>query len=146
MAENASRAVIFGRGPPSGSPHSFLRPWPVIRVIARRTRLAAGASSASGAALGARPADVSGLVIRYAALLVVLGLALGLPVAHATAQQTRSLFFRYLTTSPLVFAVAVAALAATAGIAAFLFPRAGPVARTQWRLLQGLWGLLAAIG
>ena len=96
-------------------------------------------------ALGARPADVSGLVIRDAAVFVVLGLALGLPVAHATAQQTRSLLFGISATSPLVFAVAVAALAATAGIAAFLparrASRADPVAASARP-----WGLWRAIG
>ena len=79
-------------------------------------------------ALGARPADVSGLVLRDAALLVVSGLALGLPAAYATAQVTRSLLFGVSASSPYVFALTAAVLACVAVAASFLPARRASLA------------------
>jgi ABC-type antimicrobial peptide transport system permease subunit len=79
-------------------------------------------------ALGARPADVGGLVLRDAALLVVVGLLLGLPAAYATAQVTRSLLFGVSATSPYVFLLTAAGLAAVAAAASLLPARRASLA------------------
>ena len=71
-------------------------------------------------ALGARPADVGGLVLKDAAILLACGLALGLPAAYATAQLTRSLLFGISATSPSVFVLTAATLAVVAVAASFL--------------------------
>jgi putative ABC transport system permease protein len=83
-------------------------------------------------ALGARPTDVRGLVLRDALLLIAGGLALGLPAAYVAAQLTRSLLFGVSASSPAVFGVTVTTLALVA-VAASLLParqasRADPVA------------------
>ena len=79
-------------------------------------------------ALGARPADVGGLVLRDAAILLGCGLLLGLPAAYATAQLTRSLIFGISTTSPYVFALTAAVLAVVAVAASFLPARRASLA------------------
>ena len=79
-------------------------------------------------ALGARPVDVSGLVLRDSALLVFCGLALGLPAAYATAQVTRSLLFGVSASSPYVFALTAATLAVVAAVASFLPARRASLA------------------
>jgi predicted permease len=83
-------------------------------------------------ALGARPTDVGGLVLRDAALLIASGLALGLPAAYAAAQVTRSLLYGVSASSPVVFGVTAATLALVAVAASFLparqASRADPVA------------------
>ena len=79
-------------------------------------------------ALGARPADVGGLVLRDAALLVVSGLLLGLPAAYATAQVTRSLLFGVSASSPYVFALTAGTLAVVAAAASFLPARRASLA------------------
>ena len=78
MAEERFRAVLSAA---FGFTALVLAAVGLYGVIARRT---AGRRRQFGirVALGARPADVSGLVIRDAALLVVLGLALGLPAGY----------------------------------------------------------------
>ena len=79
-------------------------------------------------ALGARPADVGGLVLRDAALLLASGLALGLPAAYATAQVTRTLLFGVSATSPYVFALTAGTLAVVAVAASFLPARRASLA------------------
>jgi putative ABC transport system permease protein len=79
-------------------------------------------------ALGARPADVGGLVIRDAALLIASGLAIGLPAAYATAQVTESLLFGISASSPYVFALTLGVLAVVALIASLLPARRASIA------------------
>jgi ABC-type antimicrobial peptide transport system permease subunit len=79
-------------------------------------------------ALGARPADVGGLVLRDAAILMACGFALGLPGAYATAQVTQSLLFGVSASSPYVFALTAATLALVAGVASFLPARRASLA------------------
>ena len=79
-------------------------------------------------ALGARPSDVGGLVLRDAALLVVSGLLVGLPAAYATGQVTRSLLFGVSASSPYVFAVTAGTLAVVAVAASFLPARRASLA------------------
>ena len=79
-------------------------------------------------ALGARPADVGGLVLRDAAILMACGFALGLPAAYAAAQVTRSLLFGISASSPYVFALTAATLALVAAIASFLPARRASLA------------------
>jgi putative ABC transport system permease protein len=78
--------------------------------------------------LGARPADVGGLVLRDAALLVAGGLLIGLPGAYATAQVTTSLLYGITPSSPWLFVVAAAVLAAVAAAASFLPARRASLA------------------
>jgi predicted permease len=79
-------------------------------------------------ALGARPADVGGLVLRDAALLVAGGLLIGLPAAYATAQVTHSLLYGITPSSPWFFAGVAAVLAAVAAAASFLPARRASLA------------------
>ena len=79
-------------------------------------------------ALGARPADVGGLVLREAAVLVACGFVLGLPAAYAAAQVTGSLLYGVTPSSPYVFATALSALAVVAIAAAFLPARRASLA------------------
>jgi predicted permease len=79
-------------------------------------------------ALGARPADVGGLVLRDAIVLFVCGLALGLPAAYAAAQVTTSLLYGVSPSSPSVFALAVLVLGLITLAASFLPTRRASVA------------------
>jgi predicted permease len=71
-------------------------------------------------ALGARPAQVGGLVLRDATVLIACGFAVGVPAAYATAQVTRSLLFGISASSPLVFALTATTLALVAAAASLL--------------------------
>jgi putative ABC transport system permease protein len=71
-------------------------------------------------ALGARPADIGGLVLRDAVFIVLLGLLVGLPAALAAVQVTRTLLFGVTPTSPHVFALTAAVLSFVALTATFL--------------------------
>jgi putative ABC transport system permease protein len=71
-------------------------------------------------ALGARPADIGGLVLRDAVVIVLLGLLTGLPAALTAVQVTRTLLFGVTPTSPHVFALTAATLALVALTATFL--------------------------
>jgi ABC-type antimicrobial peptide transport system permease subunit len=79
-------------------------------------------------ALGARPADVGGLVLRDAALLIGCGLAIGLPAAYAAAQVTRSLLFGVSSSSPSVYALTAGVLGIVAVVAAYLPARRASLA------------------
>ena len=72
-------------------------------------------------ALGARPGDALGLVIRQALRLVLSGVGIGLLVAFGVTQLLRSLLFGVRPDSPLVLAVAVALLIVV-GLLASYFP------------------------
>lgn len=96
-------------------------------VIARRTadrRREFGVRMA----LGARPSDVGGLVLRDAIMLFVCGLAVGLPAAYAAAQITGSLLYGVSPSSPQVFALAVAPLGLVALTGSFVPARRASVA------------------
>jgi len=72
-------------------------------------------------ALGATPSDVIGLVLREGAVVIVIGLVAGAALSFAAAQSINGLLFGVSARDPLVF-VAVAALVATAALAACLIP------------------------
>jgi len=72
-------------------------------------------------ALGARRADVAGMVLRDALLLVAAGLVLGFPLAWAAARAVASLLFGIAAVDPMAFGGTGAALIAVALAAAF-FP------------------------
>jgi predicted permease len=72
-------------------------------------------------ALGARPGDALGLVIREALRLVLLGIGIGLLVAVGVTRLLRSLLFGVRSDSPLALGVAVALLLAV-GLLASYFP------------------------
>jgi ABC-type antimicrobial peptide transport system permease subunit len=77
-------------------------------------------------ALGARPVDLSTLVLRDALLLVACGLAVGLPAAYAASQSAHSLLYGVSPAAVHVFVLTSSVLALTA-TAAVLGParRAG---------------------
>ncbi|HLL75958.1 MAG TPA: ABC transporter permease [Pyrinomonadaceae bacterium] len=72
-------------------------------------------------ALGARPADILGLVLRRGMSLALIGLAVGLLAAYALTRLMQGLLFGVSATDPLTY-VAVAALIATVALAACLVP------------------------
>jgi putative ABC transport system permease protein len=72
-------------------------------------------------ALGARPGDALGLLIRQALRLVLSGIGIGLLVAFGVTRLLRSLLFGVRPDSPLVLAVA-AALLVVVGLLASYFP------------------------
>jgi predicted permease len=61
-------------------------------------------------ALGAGPGDAMWLVLREAELLVVTGLAVGIPAALAVSRLLRNLIFGLTTTDPLSYVTASAVL------------------------------------
>jgi predicted permease len=71
-------------------------------------------------AIGATPAAVSKLVIRDALVLVMIGIAIGLPGAIAATSLVRSLLFGVTTTDGFTLATSAALLLATAMIGAAL--------------------------
>jgi putative ABC transport system permease protein len=72
-------------------------------------------------ALGARPSDVMAMILRQAALLVGLGLALGTAVAWYASAGAQAFLFRMASNDLRVFAAAVAVLAAS-GLVACVLP------------------------
>jgi ABC-type antimicrobial peptide transport system permease subunit len=72
-------------------------------------------------ALGARPGDALGLVMRQALRLVLLGIGIGLLVALGVTRLLRSLLFGVRPDNPLVLAAA-AALLIVVGLLASYFP------------------------
>jgi ABC-type antimicrobial peptide transport system permease subunit len=71
-------------------------------------------------ALGARRADVVGMVLRDALLPVAAGLILGFPLAWAAARAVHSLLFGIEAVDPAAFGGTGAVLVAVALAAAFL--------------------------
>jgi ABC-type antimicrobial peptide transport system permease subunit len=71
-------------------------------------------------ALGARPADVLGMVLRHAALLVAAGVAAGLLGALALSRTIRSLLFELSATDPATLGGMAVLLAAVALLASYL--------------------------
>ena len=72
-------------------------------------------------ALGARPADILGLVLRRGMTLALVGLALGLAASYALTRLMEGLLFGVSATDPLTYA-AVAAVIAAVALAACLVP------------------------
>jgi macrolide transport system ATP-binding/permease protein len=71
-------------------------------------------------ALGARPLDVLGLVLRQGMTLVAIGIAGGLAAGVAISKLLGSLLFDVSTSDPAVLATSVVVLAATALLAIYL--------------------------
>jgi putative ABC transport system permease protein len=72
-------------------------------------------------ALGARPSQVSGTVVRRGLRLAAVGLAIGLPAAAGTGRLLQSLLFDTRPGDPLTY-LAVAAVVALASTAAAAVP------------------------
>jgi predicted permease len=81
---------------------------------------ARGRELAIRVAIGAQRREVQGMVLRDAALLVIAGLAVGLPAAFGVSRVLRSLLFQVQPEDPLAYAGAAVVLAATALGAAYL--------------------------
>jgi predicted permease len=71
-------------------------------------------------ALGARVSWVVGLVLRDAARLVAIGVAVGLPAAWIASRWTKSMLFGVTPTDPASIGAALAALTAAALLASYL--------------------------
>jgi putative ABC transport system permease protein len=71
-------------------------------------------------ALGAKPADVSGMVLKEGLALALLGIGLGLAGALAVTRFMRALLFEVSTTDPATFAAVPLLLAAVALLASYL--------------------------
>ena len=71
-------------------------------------------------ALGAQPDNVLWLVLRETLLLVVIGIAIGLPVALAATRLTKGLLFGLTANDPLTITLATLAMIAIAAMAGYL--------------------------
>ncbi len=71
-------------------------------------------------ALGARRRDIVSMVLREAALLCAIALAVGVPSALTLTRQLSGLLYRVDPGDPLTFAVAVALLSAAAMLASYI--------------------------
>jgi predicted permease len=71
-------------------------------------------------ALGARPADVLGMVVRQGMLLVLAGLAVGIAASLAVTRLASGLLINLSATDPVVFVAAPALLAFVAAVASFV--------------------------
>jgi predicted permease len=71
-------------------------------------------------ALGAEPKNVQWLVLRETLLLVLIGVAIGLPVALASSRLISSQLFGLKATDPLTIAMATLLLLAVAAVAGYL--------------------------
>jgi predicted permease len=72
-------------------------------------------------ALGARPGDILSMVLRQAALMIVIGLTIGLAGAYAVGQLVKTLLFETPPDDPATFAV-VSGLLAVVALSASLVP------------------------
>jgi predicted permease len=71
-------------------------------------------------ALGAARADVLWLVLREAAVLVLAGALVGIPLAYAAGRSAGSLLYGVRALDPAAYGIATAALVLVASLAAFL--------------------------
>jgi predicted permease len=71
-------------------------------------------------ALGARPGDVSGMVLKEGLALALLGIVLGLGGAFAVTRAMRALLYEVSPTDPATFAAVPVLLAAVALLASYL--------------------------
>jgi len=84
-------------------------------TVARRTR-----DIGIRLALGAQPGGVLWMVLRETLLLVVTGVAVGLPVAFAGTRLLKSMLFGLGLVDPVAIAVSAMSLVVVAGLAGFL--------------------------
>jgi predicted permease len=102
-------------------------------VVAQRT-----AEIGIRLALGARPADVYMLVLRQGLLVALVGVALGLVAAAASARLMGSLLFEVSARDPVTYAAAAVLLTAVSTAATFLpARRAAAIAPSTALRLQG---------
>ncbi|HUO30268.1 MAG TPA: FtsX-like permease family protein, partial [Bryobacteraceae bacterium] len=87
----------------------------ITYTVARRTR-----EFGLRVALGALQRDVIWLVMRDVLLLVVAGLAVGVPLAFALSTLVRSQLFGLDANDPATIIAAVTALSLAAGLAGFV--------------------------
>jgi predicted permease len=71
-------------------------------------------------ALGAEPTDVLRMVLRETTLLVLVGIAIGVPVALATTRLLSSLLFGLTPSDPITILLAILAMVAVALFAGYL--------------------------
>ena len=69
-------------------------------------------------ALGARPGEVAGMILRESALLTGTGLAIGAAGAFALARLANGLLYGVSASDPAAFAITTAILAGVAAVAA----------------------------
>jgi putative ABC transport system permease protein len=84
-------------------------------LVSRRTR-----EIGIRVALGARPADVLGMVLKEGAVVAGVGVAIGLPLAALLGMALSSLLYEVKPLDPVVFTTAPAVLAAAAMVATWL--------------------------
>jgi ABC-type antimicrobial peptide transport system permease subunit len=84
-------------------------------VVARRTR-----EIGVRMALGASRVDLTVLVVREALMMVLVGVALGVPIAIAATRGLRSLLFHVTPLDPVSLLLTAIVLLLVAGLAAFL--------------------------
>jgi ABC-type antimicrobial peptide transport system permease subunit len=84
-------------------------------TVARRTR-----DIGIRMALGAQPSGLLWLVLRETLLLVVVGVAVGLPVAFAGTHLLKSMLFGLGLVDPVAIVVSAMSLAVVAALAGFL--------------------------
>lgn len=71
-------------------------------------------------ALGARQEDILRKVLREALVLVLVGVAIGIPIALGALRLISSMLFGLKPTDPLTLAMAIAFMLAVAALAAYL--------------------------
>ncbi len=76
-------------------------------------------------ALGARPGEIIGMVVRQNLMLVTAGLALGILLAVPTTRLMRGLLYQVGPNDPVTFAAIAVLLAAVGCLAAYLPARMG---------------------
>jgi ABC-type antimicrobial peptide transport system permease subunit len=71
-------------------------------------------------ALGARPADVLAMVLREGLLVVIIGVAAGVPIALLTTHVVQKLLFGINATDPVTIGAAAALMILVSSIAGFV--------------------------
>ena len=71
-------------------------------------------------AIGAKRADVVGMILREAGILTVAGLVIGTTLALASAQVVKSLLYGLQPRDPFTLVLAVVTLTAVAALSSFL--------------------------
>lgn len=71
-------------------------------------------------AMGASAGDIQGMILRKGALLTIIGLGIGLPIAFALASALSSLLFGVKATDPMAFIGVPLVLASVAALACYL--------------------------
>jgi predicted permease len=71
-------------------------------------------------ALGARRADIVGMVLRDVAVLIAIGVALGVPASFAATRIVKTMLYGVGVSDPLTLIAAIVLMTTTGGLAAFL--------------------------